>query len=85
MKLSEQRRAQQFAGGIVMTLAQVTARVECSLAIAIPGSASHASNWSVTFAMALTTTTGFCPSRPLHNRGNRSIALASPPRCRRIS
>src|SRR5215470_9329368 len=35
------------------------------------------SSWSVTFAMALTTTTGFCPSRPLTIVPARSMALAS--------
>src|SRR5271169_6877087 len=34
-------------------------------------------NWSVTFAMALTTTTGFCARRPLTIAAARSMALAS--------
>src|SRR5712692_11571091 len=36
-----------------------------------------ASSWSVTLAMALTTTTGFCACRPFTIAAARSIALAS--------
>ena len=70
MKLGEERRAQQFAGGIVVALLERAAEFRAVLRSPSPAARAMVSSVSVTLAMALTTTTGFCARRPLTMRGH---------------
>ncbi len=77
MKLGEQGSTEKFARRVVMPFAEGARKTERGFAITISAARAIASNWSVTLAMALTTTTGFCALRPLTIVAARSMALAS--------